>query len=90
MFFKHFPSKNQLAGLYISRTLVENGLMKIKNKENLSNSEYFISSVIHLKLFSKTVIMYSNKLDKNQIKTQTMRAIFVDKLVCRFNLRKLF
>ena len=34
--------------------------------------------------------MYSNKVDKNQIKTQTMRAIFVDKLVFRFNLRKLF
>ena len=64
--------------------------MKIKNKENVSNSEYFISRVIHSKLFSKTVIMYSGKLDKNQIKTQTMRAILVDKLVCRFNLRKLF
>ena len=58
--------------------------MKIKNKENLSNSEYFISRVINSKLFSKTVIMYSSKLDKNQIKTQTMRAILVDKLCLPF------
>ena len=26
VFFKHFASKNQLPGFYISRTLVENGL----------------------------------------------------------------
>ena len=26
MFFKHFASKNQLPGFYISETLVENGL----------------------------------------------------------------
>ena len=26
MFFKHFASKNQLPGFYISGTLVENGL----------------------------------------------------------------
>ena len=26
MFFKHFAGKNQLPGLYISGTLVENGL----------------------------------------------------------------
>ena len=27
VFFKHFVSKNQLPGFYISETLVENGLM---------------------------------------------------------------
>ena len=27
MFFKHFASKNQLPGFYISGTLVENGLI---------------------------------------------------------------
>ena len=29
MFFKHFASKNQLPGLSISETLVENGLSKL-------------------------------------------------------------
>ena len=28
VFFKHFASKNQLSGLSISGTLVENGLLK--------------------------------------------------------------
>ena len=34
MFFKHFACKNQLPGLFVSGTLVENGLMK---KPELSN-----------------------------------------------------
>ena len=34
MFFKHFACKNQLPGLFVSRTLAENGLMK---KPELSN-----------------------------------------------------
>ena len=29
VFFKHFTSKNQLPGLYVNGTLVENGLMLI-------------------------------------------------------------
>ena len=35
MFFKHFASKNQLPGCYISGTLVENGLMKIMQTDIL-------------------------------------------------------
>ena len=31
MFFKHFPSKNQLFGFYMSGTLVENGLKNFNN-----------------------------------------------------------
>ena len=30
VFFKHFTSTNQLPGFYMSGTLVENGLMKLK------------------------------------------------------------
>ena len=29
MFFKHFASKNQVPGIYVSETLVENGLKSI-------------------------------------------------------------
>ena len=32
MFFKHFTRKNQLPGLSISGTLVENGLIAVENK----------------------------------------------------------
>ena len=32
MFFKHFASKNQLPGLSVSGTLVENGLIKLLNQ----------------------------------------------------------
>ena len=34
MFFKHFASKNQLPGLSISGTLVENGLNNLKDFDN--------------------------------------------------------
>ena len=44
MFFKHFASKNQLPGFYVSGILVENGLMntfycKIKTFDGDSNNE---------------------------------------------------
>ena len=45
MFFKHFASKNQPPGFYISRTLVENGL-KWKVVLHSSKNKFF------LKLFS--------------------------------------
>ena len=37
MFFKHFASKNQLLGFYISGTLVENGLKKKSWEKNSGN-----------------------------------------------------
>ena len=36
MFFKHFASRNQLPGFYISGTLVENGLIKVNFELRIS------------------------------------------------------
>ena len=35
VFFKHFASKSQLPGFYISRTLVKNGLNQLDEKSML-------------------------------------------------------
>ena len=37
MFFKHFASKNQLPGLSISGTLVENGLRRKYKEDSIRN-----------------------------------------------------
>ena len=41
VFFKHFASKNQLTGFYISGTLVENGLTKKKQAHNQQYHQFY-------------------------------------------------
>ena len=55
MFFKHFASKNQLPGFYISETLVENGLiLKIVNNPSfpILNQAKFILNIAFAKINS--------------------------------------
>ena len=51
VFFKHFASKNQLPGFYISRTLVENGLNLINALLEMTVSFLILSLQIALFCF---------------------------------------
>ena len=46
VFFKHFASKSQLPGFYISRTLVKNGLNQLDNRKINAEKETVIAAEI--------------------------------------------
>ena len=53
VFFQHFASKNQLPGLSISGTLVENGLNIARFR--VQNQQYFPSFLYFSALFHETL-----------------------------------
>ena len=79
MFFKHFGSKNQLPGFYISRTLVENGLIKIVKfwfKLILSQTSGFILSTFYVRCKVKILNLQKKKkifcANKSRLKSQVI------------------
>ena len=78
--FKHFGNKNQLPGFYISRTLVENGLMKIVKfwfKLILSQTSGFIQSTFYVRCKVKILNLQKKKkkiycANKSRLKSQVI------------------
>ena len=68
MFFKHFASKNQLPGLSVNGTLVENGLMMSCRYDqwkiifNIDVSEQAQGIVFSLKVSALVALIYFNNL----------------------------
>ena len=46
------------------------------------------NKLINLNLLSKKSIIFSDKLNKNQIKKKISKLFFANKIVCNFDLRK--
>ena len=97
MFFKHFGSKNQLPGFYISRTLVENGLKHLEQllfKKRFPKLVHGIITRIDINFIVHYLHVY-NILLMNSLSKQEMRRMvsfglkivqfLVSKKVCVIN-----
>ena len=66
VFFKHFTSKNQLPGFYITGTLVKNGLKAFKNLTSMINGHFDIWNVFMQKVLYETLPTAYAKLSYDQ------------------------